>query len=97
MKLTLLKSLILLIFLTLPLALVAEPVNVNSADADTLARSLWGIGPAKARAIITHREENGPFATVDDLIRVRGIGPKTMERIRDDILLGNEKSSTGKK
>ena len=67
------------------------PVNVNEADADTIARELQGVGPAKARAIVTYREENGPFETVEDLLKVQGIGPKVLEDNRKDILLEDEK------
>ena len=46
---------------------------------------LPGIGPAKARAIVEDRERNGPFRSIDDLARVKGIGPKLLERIREAI------------
>jgi len=68
-------------------AFAATPVNVNTADAATLANSLDGIGPAKAAAIVAYREEHGPFKTVDDLSHVKGFGPATMERNRSAILL----------
>ncbi len=67
----------------LPLAALAGPVNVNTADAATLARELQGIGPAKAQAIVAHRDKHGPFRSVDDLARVKGIGRKTVDRNRD--------------
>ncbi len=70
-----------------PIWALAGPVNVNTADAETIARELQGIGPAKARAIVTYREENGPFETVDDLLKVTGIGPKVLEDNRKNILL----------
>lgn len=57
------------------------PVNVNSAGADRL-QSLPGVGPATARAIIEHRQRNGPFASVDDLLEVPGIGPAKLEAMR---------------
>jgi competence protein ComEA len=47
--------------------------------------SLSGIGPTKAQAIIDYRNQNGPFRTIDDLLNVTGIGPKTLETIRDQI------------
>jgi len=46
---------------------------------------LPGIGPAKARAIVEDRERNGPFRGIDDLARVKGIGPKLLEQIRKAI------------
>ena len=57
-------------------------IDVNSADADSL-ETLPGIGPARARAIIEHRQANGPFAGVDDLTQVRGIGEGILDSIRD--------------
>ena len=68
-------------------AAFAGPVNVNAADAATLARELMGIGPALAEAIIKDREENGPFMSADDLIRVRGIGERIVEMNRGNILV----------
>ena len=54
------------------------PVNVNTADSETL--SLLGrIGPERAKRIVAHRDENGPFRSYPDLMRVSGIGRKTVE------------------
>ncbi|MCY4157443.1 MAG: helix-hairpin-helix domain-containing protein [Gammaproteobacteria bacterium] len=66
---------------------MAGEVNVNTADAETLAAELNGIGPVKAKAIIEYREQNGPFKSVEELLKVKGIGPKTLEKIRKDVLL----------
>jgi len=60
----------------------AGPVNINSADVQTLA-ALKGIGPAKSAAIVADRDANGPFKSVEDLLRVKGIGEKTVEMNRD--------------
>jgi competence protein ComEA len=57
-------------------------VNVNMAAAEEL-ETLPGIGEVLAQAIIAHREEHGPFGTVDELEEVSGIGPVTLEEIRD--------------
>ena len=57
-------------------------IDVNAADAAAL-ESLPGIGTSRARAIIEHRQANGPFASVDDLTEVRGIGEGILESIRD--------------
>lgn len=59
-------------------------ININSATASELD-SLSGIGPTKAQAIIDYRNQNGLFRTIDDLLNVPGIGPKTLETIRDQI------------
>jgi competence protein ComEA len=62
------------------------PVNVNTADVEQLD-ALPGVGPATAAAIVADREANGPFATVDDLSRVRGIGPAKLEQLRPLVAL----------
>ncbi|MDN5688121.1 MAG: ComEA family DNA-binding protein [Brachybacterium sp.] len=57
------------------------PIDLNSADATEL-EALPGVGPAIAQRIVEHREKNGPFASVDALLEVSGIGPATLEEIR---------------
>lgn len=64
---------------------IAGPVNINTADAETLARELTGVGPALAAAIVRDREENGPYEAPEELTRVRGIGPSVIENNKDDI------------
>ncbi|MBD9484610.1 helix-hairpin-helix domain-containing protein [Pseudomonas sp. PDM14] len=61
----------------------ASTVNINTADAETLQGELNGIGKVKAEAIIEHRTANGPFASVDELLEVKGIGAATLEKNRD--------------
>ena len=63
----------------------ADTIDINTADEQTLASQLTGIGPAKAKAIVKHREQNGPFHSVDELTQVSGIGDKTLEDIRDKV------------
>ncbi|MGB0112729.1 MAG: ComEA family DNA-binding protein [Ilumatobacteraceae bacterium] len=58
------------------------PVDVNRATAEELD-VLPGVGPATATAIVTERDRNGPFASVDDLVRVPGIGPAKLAALRD--------------
>ncbi len=57
------------------------PININTATAAELD-TLPGIGPATAQAIVTDRDAHGPFASVDDLARVRGIGPAKLAQLR---------------
>lgn len=66
---------------------MAAPVNINSADAKTISESLSGIGIKKAEAIVKYRTEKGPFKSVEDLTNVSGIGEKTIEKNKQDILL----------
>lgn len=66
------------------MAQAVAPINVNSADAELLAE-LPGVGPSRAAAIIEERENNGAFTDADDLTRVSGIGPATVDRMRDQI------------
>jgi competence protein ComEA len=63
----------------------AGPVNVNTADAATLARELDGIGPAKAQAIVDYRQKNGAFKSADDLLKVEGIGERVLEMNKANI------------
>ena len=65
----------------------AGPVNLNSADAATLAKELDGIGPAKAAAIVEYRQKNGPFRTPEDLLKVEGIGQKVLDQNKSNIRL----------
>jgi competence protein ComEA len=60
-------------------------VDLNNADAVTLQRELSGVGEAKAKAIVAYRESNGPFASVDELLEVKGIGKAILDRNRDKL------------
>lgn len=70
-----------------PLAAVAAPIDINTADAVTLEQ-IKGIGPAKAQAIVDYRDKNGAFGSAEELIKVPGIGAKSLEQIRDQITVG---------
>jgi competence protein ComEA len=78
-----------LLALALP-AFAATPVNINKADAATIAQSLDGIGASKAAAIVAYREEHGPFKNIDELHQIKGIGTATLDRNRSAILLQGE-------
>ncbi len=71
--------------LVLPWIALAGPVNVNTADAETISAELKGVGLSKARAIVEYRKKHGPFKTADDLSLVKGIGERTVELNRSDI------------
>jgi competence protein ComEA len=73
--------------LILPFAAYAGPVDVNSADAETISAELQGVGLSKALAIVDYRKAHGPFKSVDDLTLVKGIGERTVEINRANILL----------
>lgn len=64
-----------------------ETVNINTADAATLARVLDGIGEAKALSIVEYRKTNGEFADVYELANVKGVGERTVELNEDRIVL----------
>jgi competence protein ComEA len=65
----------------------AEAIDVNTASAAEIAKALNGIGLNKAEAIVKDRETNGPFKSVDDLVRVKGIGPATLTKNKDLIIV----------
>ncbi|WP_095130245.1 helix-hairpin-helix domain-containing protein [Pseudomonas sp. Irchel s3h14] len=74
-----------------PLVLEVSPkaqsgkVDLNQADAPTLQRELAGVGEAKAKAIVVYRESNGPFASVDELLEVKGIGKAILDKNREKL------------
>lgn len=80
----LLATLVLAASFVLP-AFAATPVNINKADASTIAKSLDGIGQSRAKAIVAWREAHGPFKKVEDLGQIKGIGKSTLERNREAI------------
>lgn len=61
-------------------------VSLNSATQAEL-ETLPGIGPSKAQAIISYRQQNGPFVRIEDLEKVKGIGPKTFQSLKSQITL----------
>ncbi|PSJ17582.1 ComEA family DNA-binding protein [Nitrosomonas supralitoralis] len=77
-----------LVFLLTGTAFAA--VNINTASQAEL-ETLQGIGPAKAKAIIEHREKSGNFASVDDLAKVSGIGQGIIKQLRDAVTVEGEK------
>ena len=64
-----------------------EAVNINAATAEEIAATLNGVGLSKAEDIVAYRETNGAFAHIDELVNVKGIGIKTVDKNRDRIML----------
>jgi competence protein ComEA len=62
-------------------------VDMNNADAKAFT-ALKGVGPKKAEAIILYRKSNGCFSNIDELVKVKGIGKKTLQKNRADLVLG---------
>lgn len=69
-------------------AFASEKVNINTADAAAIERTLVNIGMSKAEAIVAYRQANGAFKSADELVNVKGVGLKTVERNRDRIVVG---------
>ena len=69
----------------LPLFAFAGPVDINTADAETISAELKGVGLAKAKAIVEYRKKHGPFKSPGDLSLVKGIGERTVEINRANI------------
>lgn len=72
---------------TVPEKTVSFPVNINTADVDTLT-ALPGIGRVLAERIVAYRRQNGPFRAVEEIMKVEGIGEKKAEAILDLITVG---------
>lgn len=71
-------------------AVAADQININTADVQTLATELKGVGEKKAQAIVDYRTEHGPFNSTADLAAVKGIGEKVLEDNVDRIVIGAE-------
>ena len=68
---------------------LAAPINLNTADAETLMR-LPGIGEKRAAAIVAYREEHGPFASPDELVEISGISQRMVDQWAGRITLAPE-------
>lgn len=64
-----------------------KPVNINQASAEEIAGVLKGVGLVKAQAIVSYRQKNGAFKSIDELGNVKGIGPATISKNQANILL----------
>ena len=71
-------------------------VNLNKADENTLSYYLKGVGPAKAKAIIDYRTKNGNFSSIDDLLKVSGIGEATFKGLKSNVSLSRGETTAPK-
>jgi competence protein ComEA len=83
------RNLLLSFLACVPLCSLAGPVDINTADAETLSTELDGVGLSKAKAIVEYRNKYGPFKSADDLSLVKGIGDRTVEINRENIRIGS--------
>jgi competence protein ComEA len=67
-----------------------EQVDLNSASADSLT-TVPGIGPVMAERIVAWREAHGPFRRVEDLMKVKGVGEKTLDKLRPYVKVGKSR------
>lgn len=70
---------------------VLAAVNINTATQSEL-EAVKGLGPSKAKAIITYREANGDFKTLDELDNVKGFGKASVNKLKDELSVGAEKN-----
>lgn len=85
-------AIIVSIFLTFTsLAVQADPVDINTASAMVISKTLKGIGIKKAQAIVAYREKHGKFKTVAELAKVKGIGKKTIAMNMKNLKIGKMK------
>lgn len=73
-------------FLAASPAVFAAPVDINTADAKTLDKAMKGVGPKTAQAIVDYRTKHGPFKSVDDLTKIKGVGKATVEKNRKNVV-----------
>ncbi len=90
-----LKALLLAAVLVAAPAFAGHPVNVNTATVEQLAEALDGVGQSKAQAIVEYREQHGAFQHADELVNVKGIGLRTVDRNRDFIRVADAKAPSG--
>jgi len=75
--------------LLMPLLALAGPVNINTADAELLSQELIGVGLSKAQAIVEYRNQYGRFEAPEELVKVKGIGPRVLAANSANILIAD--------
>lgn len=83
---------ILLTALTLAISsfVYAGPIDINTADVKTLTKNIKGVGFKKAQAIVAYREKYGLFNQIEELIKVKGIGRKLLNKNRDSLFIKSQ-------
>ncbi|TCS73468.1 competence protein ComEA [Sulfuritortus calidifontis] len=85
------KKLLFVLFLACGLASPAwAAVDINTASQSEL-EAVKGLGPAKARAIIEYREKHGPYRSIDDLTKVKGLGKASVAKLKHELAMGEVK------
>ena len=80
-------TLVLSLAMLVSMQVVADPVDINTADVSILAGAIDGVGENKAATIIAYRDAHGPFNSVDELSKVKGIGAQTVDRNRHNLMV----------
>jgi competence protein ComEA len=80
-------KLVLSLALLVSMQVYADPVDINTADTSILADAIDGVGEKKAATIIAYRDAHGPFNSVDELAKVKGIGAATVDRNRQNMMV----------
>ncbi len=90
-------SVIIALFLSLSSQFaLASGINVNTASALVLAEQMKGVGEKKAQAIVVYRAKHGPFQSLDDLTKVKGIGNATVNKNRSILVIGQADANSNK-
>jgi len=80
-------KLVLSLAMLISMQVFADPVDINTADVGILAGAIDGVGEKKAATIIDYRDAHGPFNSVDELAKVKGIGAVTVDRNRHNLMV----------
>ena len=80
-------KLVLSLAMLVSMQVYADPVDINTADVSILAGAIDGVGEKKAATIVAYRDAHGPFNSVDELAKVKGIGAVTVDRNRQNLMV----------
>jgi len=80
-------KLVLSLAMLVSMQVYADPVDINTADVSILAGAIDGVGEKKAATIVAYRDAHGPFNSVDELSKVKGIGAVTVDKNRHNLMV----------